>query len=79
MSWSPPHPPTGSFQSTVAYWQAIFEIPLDEPGAEMLREMAAQRLAELEVAVAAGRHAKTAARQASRQHAEPEYTRRLPA
>ena len=49
MSWHPPHPPTGSYQSIVAYWKAILEIPLNEPGAAMLRDMASQRLTELEI------------------------------
>jgi hypothetical protein len=51
MAWYPPHPPTGSVQSIVAYWQAILAIPLSEPGAEMLRDMASRRLTELHIAV----------------------------
>jgi hypothetical protein len=43
----PPPLPRNSRESIVAYWQTIAEIPENEPGAAVLREMASQRLAEL--------------------------------
>jgi len=47
MSWMPPPLPRNNRESIVAYWQTIAEIPENEPGAAVLREMASQRLAEL--------------------------------
>ena len=47
MSWMPPPLPRNNRESVVAYWQTIAEIPENEPGAEVLRDMASQRLAEL--------------------------------
>ena len=48
MSWTPPPLPLTSHDSIVAYWRAVLEIPLSEPGAEILRDMASQRLVELQ-------------------------------
>lgn len=47
MSWMPPALPRNNRESVVAYWQTIAEIPENEPGAEILRDMASQRLTEL--------------------------------
>jgi len=47
MAWTPPPPPSSDYDSIVAYWRAILDIPLNETGAELLRDMASQRLAEL--------------------------------
>jgi len=47
MGWIPPRSPSTDYDSIVAYWRAILEIPLSEVGAEMLRDIASQRLAEL--------------------------------
>jgi len=54
MSWAPPPLPSRQRESIVAYWQAIFAIPSDEPSANILREMASQRLGELQAAYAKG-------------------------
>lgn len=45
--WTPPIPPRSTLKSKVTYWQRILEIPLNEPSAPILRQMAAQRLMEL--------------------------------
>lgn len=47
MSWTPPRLPTRDRESVVAYWRQILEIPDDEVGAPMLREMATERLRTL--------------------------------
>lgn len=47
MSWTPPQLPLSNRDTIVTYWQGILEIPLSEPGAEILRSMAFDRLAEL--------------------------------
>jgi hypothetical protein len=52
MPWTPPNPPFANRESIVAYWNAILEIPLSEPGAGMLRDMASHRLMELGVVFA---------------------------
>lgn len=44
MSWIAPPPPCLSQQSRIEYWRQILDIPDDEPGAVMLRAMAAERL-----------------------------------
>jgi hypothetical protein len=48
MSWTPPQLPSRQHESILAYWQAILAIPTNEPSAEILREMASQRLVELQ-------------------------------
>lgn len=60
MSWEPPQPPRNSLESIVAYWQAIVDIPESEPSAAILRDMAANRLAELGVASSRARDADAA-------------------
>jgi hypothetical protein len=47
MAWTLPTPPRQSLESRVAYWQQMLQIPLDDPAAPTLREMAAHRLCEL--------------------------------
>jgi len=47
MTWTPPPPPSSDYDSIVVYWRAILDIPLSETGADLLRDMASQRLAEL--------------------------------
>jgi hypothetical protein len=48
MSWQLPRYPANDPESICRYWHDIADIPLDEPGAEMLRQMAQNRLRELE-------------------------------
>ncbi|MCP5315609.1 MAG: hypothetical protein H6955_18765 [Chromatiaceae bacterium] len=48
MSWSPPASPSRSVGARIAYWQAILELPPEEPGAAQLHAMATERLMELE-------------------------------
>jgi chromosomal replication initiation ATPase DnaA len=47
MAWTPPRMPYRTVESRIDYWQSIAQIPDDETGAQMLREMAEQRLIEL--------------------------------
>ena len=47
MVWELPRYPANDTNAICRYWQRIAEIPLDEPGARMLREMANGRLQEL--------------------------------
>ena len=47
MSWTLPAAPRRSLESRVAYWRQLLEIPIEEPGAAVLREMATHRLSEL--------------------------------
>jgi hypothetical protein len=47
MNWTPPLPPTADNQSRIAYWQSILAIPSGETGAEVLKQMANERLAQL--------------------------------
>ena len=47
MAWTVPPLPSKSSNDKVDYWLRILEVPMDEPGADMLRDMAAQRLVEL--------------------------------
>ena len=47
MAWELPRYPTNDTHAICLYWQRIAEIPLDEPGATILREMANGRLREL--------------------------------
>lgn len=54
MPWTLPAPPRRSLESRVAYWQQLLAIPLEEPGAAVLREMATHRLFELGVPGPAG-------------------------
>ena len=49
MSWMPPPPPRNNHESIVAYWHIIADIPENEPGAAILRDMASRRLVELGV------------------------------
>lgn len=51
MSWSIPRLPTRDRESIIAYWQKVAEIPEDEVGAGILREMAVERLRTLGVDV----------------------------
>ena len=60
MSWMPPPLPHNNRESFVAYWQTIAEIPENEPGAAILRDMASERLAELCVAASHNRDAHAA-------------------
>lgn len=48
MTWSPPDIPRYDRTSRIRYWQSLLLIPDDEPGARMLRGMAAQRLLQLD-------------------------------
>ena len=47
MSWMPPPLPFGT-NTRAAYWRKIFQIPLSEPSAPLLRQMAAERLKQLD-------------------------------
>jgi hypothetical protein len=47
MGWIPPRPPRNEIVSRIEYWQALREIPESEPGAAVLRAMAAERLLQL--------------------------------
>jgi hypothetical protein len=42
--WTPPKLPPRDQESVIAYWREILAIPDNEPGAQQLREMAAERL-----------------------------------
>ena len=48
MAWVAPPLPHKNSNAKIAYWLRILEVPKDEPGADMLRGMAAQRLLELQ-------------------------------
>ena len=47
VSWMPPPLPFGT-ETRVDYWQKILQISLSEPSAPLLRQMAADRLKQLE-------------------------------
>ena len=47
MSWMPPPLPFGT-NTRAAYWREILQIPLSEPSAPLLRQMAAERLNQLD-------------------------------
>jgi hypothetical protein len=42
--WTPPKLPPRDQESVISYWREILAIPDNEPGAQQLREMAAERL-----------------------------------
>ena len=48
MTWIAPPLPHMNSNAKIEYWLRILEVPQDEPGAGLLREMAAQRLLELQ-------------------------------
>jgi hypothetical protein len=47
MPWNPPLPPLAHPQARISYWRSILAIPDVEPGAALLRSMAAHRLLQL--------------------------------
>jgi len=49
MTWYFPSLPRQNRSDKIAYWQRVLEIPVDEPGAPMLRLMAAERLVALKI------------------------------
>jgi hypothetical protein len=48
MTWELPRYPTNDIDAICRYWHLMADIPANEPGAEMLREMARARLLEIE-------------------------------
>lgn len=47
MTWIAPPLPNRSSSARIDYWLRILEVPPNEPGADILRDMATQRLIEL--------------------------------
>jgi hypothetical protein len=48
MTWELPRYPTKDIAAICRYWHLMADIPANEPGAEMIREMAQARLLEIE-------------------------------
>ena len=47
MAWMVPPLPNRNPNAKVDYWLRIMEVPTNEPGADLLRDMALKRLIEL--------------------------------